>query len=75
MIDAHLINDLEMCLVPRDLSLYGKRFSSFLEGMRVTYVDNCLNAVTSEFEKLMKQTLFNFDSMLRVYNRFDFYGA
>lgn len=55
-IDEHLINDLGMCPVLGDSSLYIKRSSGCLDGMTGTYVDDCLNAGTSEFEKLTEHT-------------------
>lgn len=74
-IDEYIINDLKICPVPGDSSLYVKRSSGSLEEMTGTYVDTCSNAETSEFEMLTEQTLAKFDYKPRVYDNFDFYGC
>lgn len=40
-----------------------------------TYVDECLNAGDLGFEKLTELTLSKFDSKLRVYYSFEFFGT
>lgn len=60
--EEHLINKKKKGIdaVPVYISLYVIRSPTTLEGFTGTYVDDCLNAGTEEFEQLTKLTLTEF---------------
>lgn len=52
-----------------------RRSSITLKSLTGSYVDDCLNADTGEFEKSAEITVTKFDSNPMVYNNFGFQGT
>lgn len=73
--EEHLVNDLKMLPTPGDSALYVKSDGKKVIGLTVPYVDDSLNGGTEEFIDLTNATLAKFESKVRVYDSFDFYGT
>lgn len=74
-IEEHAINDLGMTALLSDSALYAKFAGGRLIGISGLQVDDCLNAGNKEFEELTNLTFQKFESKLRVYSNFDFFGT
>lgn len=70
---SHLINDFGIAPVIEYNELYVKQDGRRVAGNCGSYVDDALNTGVAKFQKLIEQTLKQFESKSRVYNLLIFY--
>lgn len=74
-IDEHLINALGMKSLTGDAAMFVRKQDGVLEGVTGSYVEYCLNAGPTEFDKHTKITLKRFKFKPRIHQNFDFFGT
>lgn len=74
-VEYHVQDDLDMTPCIGDAAMYVKLVDGVLQGIMGVYVDDNLNAGTTEFEEMTRESLEKFDSKPRVYDDFAFFGS